>query len=368
MELFHSEFVRSLREASFDMEQAGVISGEALQYIYEHKLFKLFLPEEVGGTMTELPEALRIFEQASWINGSFGWAVTIGSGGNYFYSCFPASMANDLFKRREAVIAGSGHPSGSARKVEGGYLLNGSWKYNSGSPYATIFTTTCTVDDPSKPGEQSVLAFVVQPEQVRIEEDWDAFGLRATASHTLIVSDAFVPEHLAFNVFNSTFHEHPIYRYPFLPFAEASFAAVAIGIGMHFLAETKLLIDKYKGTWDRSNPARSAFLYAQLDEAARLLKEQKLLFYCVIEDSWARHRTGEMLTEEEWRDVGAQCKKAAKTAYTLAQQLFPYLGLGATMQHTHINQTWRDLQTVCHHSILVDYPVMFTSSMQEVFK
>jgi alkylation response protein AidB-like acyl-CoA dehydrogenase len=356
MELFHSEFVRSLREASFDMEQAGVISGEALQHIYDHKLFKLFLPEEVGGTMTELPKALRIFEQASWINGSFGWAVTIGSGGNYFYSCFPSSLADDLFKRKEAVIAGSGHPSGTARKVEGGYLLNGSWKYNSGSPYATIFTTTCTVDDPVNPSLQEILAFVVQPEQVRIKEDWDAFGLRATASHTVIVSDAFVPEHLAFNVSCSTFHDHPIYRYPFQSFAEASFAAVAIGIGRHFLAETKLLIDKHKVTWDHSNPARSSFLQAQLEEATRLLQEQKLLFYRAIEDSWTRHAAGEKLTEEAWSDIGAQSKKAAKTAYSLAQQLFPYLGLGATMQHTLINQTWRDLQTICHHSILVDYP------------
>ncbi|MBB3112717.1 alkylation response protein AidB-like acyl-CoA dehydrogenase [Paenibacillus phyllosphaerae] len=355
MERFHSEFVRTLRETAFEMEKAGVISESALQYIYEHGLFKLFLPEEVGGTMTALPEALRIFEQASWINGSFGWAITIGSGGNYFYSCFPASISAEVFMRKEAVIAGSGHPSGVARKVAGGYVLNGSWKYNSGSPYATTFTTTCTVDDPGKPGEQSILAFVVQPEQVRIEEDWDAFGLRSTASHTTIVTDAFVPEHLAFDVSHSTFHNHPIYRYPFLPFAEASFAAVAIGIGRHFLDEVKLLLDKHKGIWDRTNPSRSMFLHGQLEEAASLLEEQKLLFYDVIEASWARHQAGEQLTEAIWSEVGAQCKRAAKTAYTVAQQLFPYMGLGATMQHTHINQTWRDLQTVCHHSILVDY-------------
>lgn len=205
---------------------------------------------------------------------------------------------------------------------------------------------------------QEVLAFVLQPDQVRVKEDWDAFGLRATASHTTTVSDAFVPEHLAFNVFHSTFHDHPIYRYPFQTFAEASFTAVAIGIGRHFLAETKLLIDRYKETWDRSNPARSPFLQAQLEEATRRLQEQKLLFYNTIEDSWARHLAGEKLTEEAWSDIGAQCKKAAKTAYSSAQQLFPYLGLGATMQHTLINQTWRDLQTVCHHSILVDYPAV----------
>ena len=34
--------------------------------------------------MAGLPEAVRIFEQASFIDGSFGWAVTIGAGGGFY--------------------------------------------------------------------------------------------------------------------------------------------------------------------------------------------------------------------------------------------------------------------------------------------
>lgn len=355
MDIFNPQFVNLIRETSFDMEKEGVISQEALQFICDNKLFKLFLPQEVGGTMTALPEALRIFERASWINGSFGWAVTIGSGGGYFYSCVPSSVASDVFAGRKAVIAGSGHPSGTARKVEGGYVLNGSWKYNSGSPYATVFTATCVVEDPSGPEDQPVRAFFLQPEQVRIIEDWDAFGLKATASHSTAVTEAFVPEHMAFDVFNNTFSDYPIYRYPFLTFAEASFTAVAAGIGKHFLEEASAVLERNEEAWNRANPARSAFVSSRIRDMEQRLVEQAFRFYEAIELSWVRHCNGEKLSEEEWRLVGSQCKKTAKTAYECAQNIFPYMGLGATMENTLINQAWRDLQTVCHHSILVEY-------------
>ncbi|WP_274364549.1 acyl-CoA dehydrogenase [Paenibacillus thermotolerans] len=355
MELFNAEFVKTIRESSFEMEKRGVMTDEALQFIYEHKLFKLLLPEQAGGRMVGLPDALRIFEAASWVNGSFGWAVTIGTGGNYFYSCFPETTALKLFRDRKAVVAGSGHPSGIARKADGGYVLNGSWKYNSGSPYATIFTATCTIEDPQGHMDGTVRAFVLKPEQVTIVEDWDAFGLRATASHTYTAAEAFVPDELAFDVFNNTFYDHPVYRFPFLPFAESSFAAVAAGIGKHFLEEAAELARRHGEAWSRANPLRTPFVTAKIGEMERALKEQAALFYEAVERAWSRHSAGEAISENEWRDLGAQCKRTAKTAYECGQRIFPYLGLGATMQHTPINQTWRDLQTVCHHSILADF-------------
>src|SRR5687768_10676146 len=117
--LFNQEIISQLRKAALEQEKTATISAATLEFIYQHKLFKLFVPEAFGGRMAGLPEAVRIFEQASFIDGSLGWAVTIGAGGGFFSAYLPPEAAAKLFTPENAVVAGSGHPTGSAIKTEG---------------------------------------------------------------------------------------------------------------------------------------------------------------------------------------------------------------------------------------------------------
>lgn len=79
-----TNLIRTIREWALHMEKRGELAPEILESIYDHRLFKLFVPEELGGRMTSLPASLRLFEEASWIDGNLGWLITIGSGGGYF--------------------------------------------------------------------------------------------------------------------------------------------------------------------------------------------------------------------------------------------------------------------------------------------
>ena len=87
----HSQFrvvpetIQQLRQQAITQEEKGALALETLELIYQEKLFKLFVPEAFGGKLTSLPDSLNIFEQAAYIDGSFGWAVTIGSGGGFFH-------------------------------------------------------------------------------------------------------------------------------------------------------------------------------------------------------------------------------------------------------------------------------------------
>ncbi|MDG0809682.1 acyl-CoA dehydrogenase family protein [Cohnella rhizosphaerae] len=128
------------------IERDGRLPQDILERIYEERLFKLFVPEALGGRMTPLPDAARIFEQAAYADGSFGWLVTIGSGGGFFAATLPEETAETLFADPRAVIAGSGHPTGVAKAVPGGYRVNGGWKYCSGAGYASFYTANCIVE------------------------------------------------------------------------------------------------------------------------------------------------------------------------------------------------------------------------------
>lgn len=363
--LFTEQLVKAVRERSRQMEESGTFARELLPLIYEHKLFKLFVPSELGGRMTPLPEALRIFEQAAWVDGSFGWLVTIGSGGGFFAPAFTSSAVR-LFASPEAVIAGSGHPSGVAKRVDGGYRVSGKWKFCSGSAYATMFTANCVIEpveasealealEATGEGPQ-IRSFIFMPEQVEIIKDWNSFGLKATESHSIQVADAFVPDERTFDIFTpQSDYRDPIYTYPFLPFAEASFAVVSLGVGRHFVEEARAMLARNKESWEASRTNRYAFVAELIDRAELQLGQAGDDFYRMIGGSWDRYLNGMPFSEPDLEQISRQCKATAQTSLACANSVFPYMGIAAVMEDTPLNRIFRDLQTVCHHTMLVAF-------------
>ncbi len=354
--MFNKNMVSVIREQSLAMEKAGTVTPQVLDYIYELGLFKLFVPKELGGRMVPLPEALRIFEQASWIDGSFGWLVTIGSGGGYFASSISPEVSRRIFSDSRAVIAGSGFPSGVARPVAGGYEVSGQWKFCSGSTHATVFTANCVIEADKPSAAPEIRSFILLPEQVKIADDWRAFGLKATASHSISVEGAYVPAEMTFELAKQhTCFPDPLFRYPFMQFAETSFAAVSIGVCRHFLDEARRMVDLSREAWKASNPDRSRFVTDRLEQADTEFEQAVANFYRVIDDTWQKQIGCVQLSEADGQQISRKCKQTAKTALHCAQSLFPYLGINAIMEEAPVNRAWRDLQTVCQHTLLVSF-------------
>jgi len=351
MFLYDEEMVRRIRERSKEMEAAGEIDDWLLELAYEERLFKLFVPNELNGRMTPLPEAARIFERSAWIDGAFGWLVTIGSGGGFFAATIPDREAKRLFSGREAVLAGSGMPTGRAYPVPGGYRVNGRWQYCSGSTFASFFTANVYIE---REGEQEEMrSFAFLPEQVEIIRDWNSFGLRATASHSIAVKDAFVPAEMTFDIVSEPRYDDAIYRYPFRPFAQVSFTAASLGISRHWLDECRSFAERRTEAWREKSPQRLKALLGSLEEQERRWREASEAFYHAVDSTWAEFESARELPEERWRELGRVCQEAAAIARSGSEAIFPLLGMTA-LQHDHpLNRTWRDLHTVTQHSLLL---------------
>ncbi|WP_040007109.1 acyl-CoA dehydrogenase family protein [Fibrisoma limi] len=359
MPFFNPELVTLVRNQSLNAERTGTPSAEVQQAMTKLGLFKLFVPEQLGGLLMPLPDAIRLFEEAAYIDGSFGWLTSIGAGGGYFSAFYESAIANQLFSPTEAVVAGSGHPTGTARRVENGYLVTGRWTYCSGSVYATLFTASCRIADETGQQPNSIRAFTFRPEQVTILPDWNAFGLKATNSHTIIVADAFVPDKLVFDLSRPPIAGFgPIFSYPFLPFAEASFAAVCIGIGRHFLDEASQLAKQAKTSWAATKPERYQYVQAQIDQQKSTLEACTSAFYEALDASWALTAAGQTVSEDLSQKVGALSRGVTMAAVSGAQQLFPHLGMAVVDESTAINRAWRDLHTASQHTLLKAYPAI----------
>lgn len=348
MNLLTEELRALVQSEAMAMEQKGDISPKVLEAIYEQGLFKLLVPVELGGHMLPLPEALRIFERAARIDGSFGWLVTIGAGGGYFAASMKPEVCREMFSPREAVIAGSGYPAGEARRMKGGFQVRGRWKYISGATYATLFTVNCVIRD-GKDGDERIRSFILMPEQVKVYRDWNAFGLKATGSHSIAVEDAFVPEDRTFDIDEPyPVYKDPLFRYPFLPFAVTSFAAVALGIARHFLEEGRVLIETHRGVWASQRVETGLEVVIRMEDRLERIAAD---FYRVVDGTWELHcrRT---LSEEEEESINRKSRQAAQAALYIAQTVFPHLGMAGIMEDSPANRAWRDLVTVCRHILL----------------
>src|SRR5713101_1489384 len=98
-------------------------------------------------------------------------------------------------KNADALIASSFiFPAGRARKVDGGYMLRGSWPFSSGvdSSEWNMLASVVSSDDEADGIEYRI--FLLNRSDYKINDTWNATGLRGTGSNDVEVNDAFVAE------------------------------------------------------------------------------------------------------------------------------------------------------------------------------
>lgn len=342
--------ILQIKDRGLEIEELGRLPKDIVELIYEQQLFKLFTAKELGGKDLELLEGMKVFQQMSALDGNFGWLVTIGTGGNSFIPTLNKEVCEKIFSPRNAVIAGSGHPSGIAVKIDGGYRVTGQWKYCSGADYATTFTMNCFVENEGIRTDK-IISCSVNCDQVEVLNDWRAMGLKATASHTIRVQDVWVPEQETFqlgiikNKYGSAVHS-----FPFGAFAEASFISVCLGITENFLEEASILVKQRK--YDPSRTERMGaiqFLLMQQQKNFRQLEEQ---YYLILSEYWQKHKEGHKLTEEELQQFSRKSKDTAVACVDIANSLIRRLGMDAITETSSINRIWRNLYTAAQHSFL----------------
>ncbi|MCZ0980736.1 hypothetical protein O1L60_21910 [Streptomyces diastatochromogenes] len=97
---------------------------------------------------------------------------------------------------RRADRGGDRAPGGLARPGARRLDPLGEWAFASGVEDADWVLLASL--DHSGDGAPGYRVLAVPREQVRVRETWDAVGLRATGSHSVIAEAVFVPEHRTF--------------------------------------------------------------------------------------------------------------------------------------------------------------------------
>ena len=98
------------------------------------------------------------------------------------------------FSEGGAAAAGKAPWSTLARRVDGGYVVNGRKIFASLAGAADVHGVLCTLDQPGAAQRDALyLAVPATAAGVSVVGDWDPLGMRGTASRTLLFEDVFVP-------------------------------------------------------------------------------------------------------------------------------------------------------------------------------
>ena len=324
-----------IRAVAAAAEKLGRLHPDMLELAHEWQWFRALVPKRYGGLALPLPAMVRLEEGLSWADGSMGWTVTLCSGAGWFAGFFPLYSFPGLFGDPGLCLAGSGTASGRAEVVDGGYRVEGRWAYASGAAHATAFTANCVLYKdgvPQSEGSDPIIRpFLFLPEEVTVDFDWNAVGLVATGSHGFSVRELFVPGERVFEIApEAAVDDDPLYKYPFLPLAEATLAANSSGLAQHFL--------DCCAEWGVGG--------AELEAGRLELAERRTVFYRELQQSWDVDGRGSP------EGVGRASRELAAAALYWVDRLYPQAGLGAARVDSEINKVWRDLHTASQHPLL----------------
>lgn len=341
-----------------EAEKLGSLPPEWLEHIYQEKWFKLFVPKELGGLGCNLPEALHIEEELACRDGSLGWTITLCTGAGWFVGFLDESLRREVFADPKLCLAGSGFVGGKAERVGDAYLINGNWTYASGALHASHFTANCELLENRKPvldtkGNPVVKAFLLDKNEVEILDSWHYMGMIATGSHAFRAEQVRVPLNRCFEIVPDRAQlPDPIYRYPFLQFAETTLAVNILGITRHLQDliaaafwkrhDYRKYTDKQVGYFEKT--------YAQ---QADKLNIHKNTFYQTVETSWVELESSGSISSANLKKVSRISRKLTQICRETSARLYPFAGLEAAQTQTELNRVWRDFNTVGQHALLV---------------
>jgi 3-hydroxy-9,10-secoandrosta-1,3,5(10)-triene-9,17-dione monooxygenase len=231
-----AELVPLLRENAAEAERLSRLPAANIEALENAGLTRLTTPRRLGGLQANGPTEFEVTRTLARGCGSTSWVVALYALCGFWAALFPDSVQEEVFAGPGARVAGISTPGGSLVPVDGGYLLNGEWPWNTGVLDAT-WNVVATLRPDDEAGMVPYLALVPVSE-LTLLDDWQMSAMQGTGSVTSRARDVFVPAARAvpFLLLLSGQHASDAnrgvteYSYAVFPFLLAASAGTLVGM------------------------------------------------------------------------------------------------------------------------------------------
>jgi alkylation response protein AidB-like acyl-CoA dehydrogenase len=333
--------------STFDRERQ--LHQRVFEALAEAGLFRLWLPEALGGPELSPLEFMRVVEAAAALDGAIGWVVGNGGGMSRAGGYLPTAVTTGWFADHRAFIVSATGAVGVATPVDGGLRVSGRWPFGSGAPHATHFMGLATIGGHQSPDQPRICCYF-EREQVTLHDTWHVLGLRGTGSSDWEVRDAFVAAEWT-HPFNSPAPTAPglVYRMPPLSIFAWTVAVVPLGIA-------RAAIDSFAALASGKGRLGSAGLMRDREVVQAMVGRVEAI-YCA-----ARAFLIETMTElMAATDIGGgrldqarlrlrmAAAHAAETALRIVDMLMSEAGAAGLFESSLLERAGRDVQAATKH-------------------
>ncbi|WP_143342890.1 acyl-CoA dehydrogenase family protein [Crossiella equi] len=157
-------------------------------------MFRLEVPKDLGGFQASLRTEMAVCAEIGRGCPSMAWLVGLNACAARLLLSRFALLRGELAERPDTLFCSLVAPKATAARVPGGWRVSGKGGFAAGCEMAdriALWGVPVSGEDSRR------VSLLVRGSEVDIERTWDFAGMRGTGSHTVVVSDVFVPDDAA---------------------------------------------------------------------------------------------------------------------------------------------------------------------------
>ncbi|TCB95502.1 acyl-CoA dehydrogenase [Micromonospora zingiberis] len=350
--------VPRLRENGLESEERRWILDENTELLDKAGVFRLAVPKRFGGLDVPLPEQVAVLTEIARGCGSTAWAAVAWVSTAWMATLYPDQTQEEIFAGGSVRISGGFTPTATAVPTDGGYLLNGSWRFNSGCRGAHWDLLAAILEQPD--GTETEVFAMVPMSDLSIADDWHVTAAAATGSSTTTARDLFVPAHrvvtgeeaLTTGAPGRT-PTAPGRSYSLISYVVAESAAAYIGMAQ---AALELFLERLPGrglaytSW--TDQRQHPLTQHRVALAANKIAAAEALSAAYVDMLQRRADAGEEPTLAEKAAVRGQAGTAIQLVKEAVQDLHTIAGASALSKFAPFQRFHRDLLGLTTHGLM----------------
>ena len=343
-----------LRERAAAIEAQRELTPDVLGALHERELFRLSLPAHVGGYELPIPVLAAVTEIIAGADASTAWCLGQAFGCAMSAAFLDPGPAREVFGPADAVLAWGAGPQGKAVATDGGYRVDGTWRFASGARHATWLGGHCKVYEADgsprldADGAHVLRTTLFPREQAAIADDWYVMGLRGTRSEGYTVEDLFVESRLTLD------RESPVecrldstlYIFPTTNVYASVFSGVALGIARAMLDDLLALAGTKSQRGARTSMRESAVVHARLAELEAQLGAARAYQRETIREVWDEVDATREITTTQRARIRLATTYAINQATRVSEQVYRLAGSTAIFEDHAFERRFRDAYAV----------------------
>lgn len=329
----------------------------AANVLKDEGFLRMLLPERLGGLGLSPTDYSRVQIEIGKGDPSISWVVQIINGTSWITSLAPDTVQDAVFGDGPQPVCGAYNPPGKARKVDGGWIINGTWPYMSGSRQATWAQQGVVLEGYDGPVVPGISMCYLPMDSMVIKDTWFVSGMQGTGSDTAIAEDVFLPDgqmvlmnERAGQIDSTKRHfGAPSDLLPAIPVVRTTGIAQLIGAVEAMLEIVSAESSKKPVLTTFVTPRTNSGAYMRdLGESAAMIDTAKLILFDLTA-KLDRVGTGEAFTIEEKAKHRAAGAQMIELVHGASESLMFQAGSSAFALDKPINRYWRDVSMAARH-------------------